>query len=463
MLAQMSLYAIVDIETTGGYSAHHRITEIAIYHHDGHRITDQYRTLINPGRKIPTYITGLTGISYEMVKEAPRFADVAREIFGWLDDRIFVAHNAHFDYSFLKKEFELAGISWNTKKLCTVRLSRKLLPGLPSYSLGRLAGSLGIAIPDRHRAGGDAFATAKIFELLLRKDGEGAIARSLKRASRETILPPNLAVSDFERLPDKAGVYYFHNAQGQVIYVGKAINIRKRIAGHFAGEAREWSRSNIRNEIHRISYELTGNELIALILEAQEIRRLWPRYNQAQKYKTEEWGIYDYQDRNGYLRFCVNTVQRGAKPLITFSSKGDAWNFLWEKAREFDLCPKLSGLQIARGLCFSHQSGTCRGACLGVEAVQIYNCRAQGLVDSVLEAGETLALIGRGRQAEERSLVLIENGVFLGYGFYRYDAQVTDFESARGYITTSRENRIVQNLINSFLQNPRDQEVVVFG
>lgn len=456
------MYAIVDIETTGGYAEHHRVTEIAIYHHDGQQITDHYKTLINPGRKIPQFITGLTGITYEMVKEAPAFEDVAQEIFGWLSNRVFVAHNAHFDYSFLKKEFEATGLVWNTRKLCTVRLSRKIVPGLHSYSLGRLAESLGITIPDRHRAGGDALATARIFDMLLRRDTEGVIGKALKRNSGETILPPNLPRSEFEKLPARAGVYYFHNAQGQVIYVGKAINIKKRIAGHFTGEAREWNRSHIRNEIHRISYELTGNELIALILEAQEIRRLWPRYNLAQKYKTEEWGIFDYQDQNGYLRLCVNVVHRGSKPLITFLNKGDAWNFLWEKVREFDLCPKLSGLQIAKGLCFSHQSGTCKGACLGVEKVQVYNKRAQKMVESFFEAGETLALIGKGRQAEERSLVLIENGVYLGYGFYGQNVQVTDFETARTYIKSGRENRVVQNLINSFLQNPRDQKVIVF-
>src|SRR5689334_18327395 len=300
------MYAIVDIETTGGYAGYHRITEVAIYHHDGLNIVDSFRLLLNPGRSIPHFITGLTGINAEMVKDAPTFPDVADEIFSWLEGRVFVAHNAHFDYSFLKKEFEDAGINWSTKKLCTVRLSRKIIPGLRSYSLGRLAESLGISIIDRHRAGGDAEATAKIFDVLLKRDSEGAIAKALKRNSGETMLPPNLPRTEFDKLPAKPGVYYFHDAKGKVIYVGKAINIKKRIAGHFTGDAREWNRSNIRNEIHQISYELTGTELIALLLEAQEIQRLWPRYNLAQKYKVEEWGIFDYEDRNGHIRFSIN-------------------------------------------------------------------------------------------------------------------------------------------------------------
>ncbi len=457
------MYAIVDIETTGGYAASHRITEIAIYHHDGVTITDHYRSLINPGRSIPHFITGLTGIDYEMVKEAPAFADIAKEVHGWLDGRVFVAHNAHFDYSFLKKEFEDVGIAWNTKKLCTVRLSRKIIPGLHSYGLGRLAESLGVEIHDRHRAGGDAFATAKIFDLLLKRDNGGVIEKALRRNSGETILPPNLAKEEFESLPAKPGVYYFLDAHSQVIYVGKAINIKKRIAGHFTGEAREWNRSNIRNEIHHITYELTGSELIALIFESQEIRRLWPKYNLAQKFKAEEWGIFDYEDRNGYLRFCVNTVTKGSKALITFSSKGDAWNFWWEKVKEFDLCPKLSGLQLAKGLCFSFQSGTCHGACQGVESVKKYNRRAQKAVDSFHEQGDSLAIIGRGRSATENSLVLLEGGNYMGFGFFDRHEKIEDFESARNFIKAGKDNRTVQNLINSFLVNPKGAEVIIFN
>jgi DNA polymerase III subunit epsilon len=456
------MYAIVDIETTGGYADNHRITELAIYHHDGISITDTYHTLINPGRKIPHFITGLTGITSRMVENAPLFEEIADEIHEWLKGRVFVAHNAHFDYSFLKKEFDGVGLNWQTKKLCTVRLGRKIIPGLESYSLGRLAESLGIPVPDRHRASGDAHATAKIFSILLQRDTTGVIVKALKRNSGETILPPNLPKEDFDRLPAKAGVYYFLDCHGKVIYVGKALNIKKRIAGHFTGEAREWNRSNIRNEIHHITYELTGSELIALILESQEIRRLWPKYNLAQKHKAEEWGVYDYEDRNGYLRFCVNVINKGAKPLITFASKGDAWSFMWEKVKEFSLCPKLSGLQLAKGLCFSHQSGACRGACQGIETVKKYNKRAQKSIDSFFEAGESVAIIGQGRKEEEKSLVLIEKGSYVGFGFLPKEETIGSLESARNFIKPSKDNRIVQNLVNSYLLHPRGAQVVAF-
>lgn len=457
------MYAIVDIETTGGYAENHRITEIAIVYHDGILPGKTFRTLINPERLIPSYITGLTGITNEMVLNAPRFEEVAAEIFDALNGKIFVAHNAHFDYSFLKKEFEQVGFVWQTKKLCTVRLSRKIIPGLRSYSLGSISESLGIKIANRHRASGDAEATVKVFDILLRRDTDGHIAKALKRNSGETILPPNLPKEDFDTLPAKPGVYYFLNARGNVIYVGKAANIKKRIAGHFSGDAREWSRQNIRNEIHRIRFELTGNEMIALIFESQEIRRLWPKYNQAQKYRVEEWGIYSYEDRNGYQRFSVNIVMRGSQPLVRLSSKGDAWNFLWEKVRTYELCPKLCGLQTTKGLCFQHQTGECHGACQEIESPKKYNKRIFKMLEAMQHKGKSLAILGKGRVQHEKSLILIKEGVYIGHGFIDRKAAFKSLSEAQAFIRAGVETPTVHNLISSYLANSALTDVVEFG
>jgi DNA polymerase-3 subunit epsilon len=457
------MYAIVDIETTGGYADNHRITEIAIYHHNGVEITDHFYTLVNPGRKIPFFISGLTGITSEMVLEAPPFEEVAEDILRLVEDRVFVAHNAHFDYSFLKKEFEQAGIAWQARKLCTVRLSRKIVPGLRSYSLGSLAASLGIKITNRHRAGGDAEATAEIFSQLLQRDKDGYISRSLKRNSGETILPPNLSKEEFDILPARPGVYYFLNARGQVIYVGKANNLKKRIAGHFTGDAREWNRSKIRNEIHHIRYELTGSELVSLIVESQEIRRLWPKYNLAQKYKVEEWGVFSYEDQGGYRRFSVNKVTRGAKPLIKFSTKGDAWNSLWEKVHAFELCPKLSGLQLNRSLCFGYQAGECKGACSGKEKPSRYNRRAAKAVKSFRNNSASAAIVGKGRNRNENSIVLVDKGKFAGYGFVSKKKKVNSVRSLKKFMKNGVETSTVQNLVNSYLLNPRGAKVVFFN
>jgi len=457
------VYAIVDIETTGGYADNHRMTEIAIIHHDGMQVTGRFQSLINPGRRVPLFITGLTGITNDMVMEAPTFAEIAGEIFQQLKEKIFVAHNAHFDYSFLKKELDEAGIQWSSKKLCTVKLSRKIIPGLDSYSLGRLAESLGISIQDRHRAGGDADATARIFDLLLKRDDKGVITKALKRNSGEATLPPNLSKKEFDSLPASPGVYYFCDDKGQVIYVGKAINIRKRIAGHFSGEASEWNRSNIRNEIHHIRYTLTGNELIALILEAQEIRNLWPRYNLAQKSRVERWGILDYYDMNGYRRFVVNAVNKHSRPILSFPNKSEAWSYLWTKVKEHGLCPKLSGLQTAKGPCYAHQSGTCGGACEGKETVDVYNHRTQTMVDTLNPDALSAVILDKGRTTDEQSVVLIEGGQYIGFGFAPARTSFVTLEDARPYVSVSKENRIAQNLIQSVLQHPGDRRVVALG
>jgi DNA polymerase-3 subunit epsilon len=197
-------------------------------------------------------------------------------------------------------------------------------------------------------------------------------------------------------------------------------------------------------------------------LESQEIRRLWPKYNQAQKYKVEEWGIFDYEDRNGYLRFSVNMITRGSRPLMRFSSKGETWNFLWEKVRDFDLCPKLCGLQVAKGLCFDYQTGECHGACMGIESVKKYNKRVLKAIHAFKESAETVAIVGKGRSLGEQSIVLVENGNYIGYGFFGQDASIADFETAKTFVSPSKETPTVQNLINSYLNNPRGAELIVF-
>ncbi|MFM8347188.1 MAG: exonuclease domain-containing protein [Bacteroidota bacterium] len=456
------MYAIVDIETTGGHAGNHRITEVAILHHDGRRVTDRYKTLINPERDIPPFITALTGIDADMVKDAPLFGEIAEELLERLQDRVFVAHNAQFDYGFLKREFEQAGLQWNTRRLCTVRLSRKIIPGLRSYSLGQLSDHLSVRISGRHRAWGDAEATARIFSILHERDTAGEIEKALKRNSGDMVLPPNLSREVFDQLPHAAGVYYFHDARGKVIYVGKARDIRKRIAGHFTGIATEWNRSNIRSQIHHISFERTGNELVALIHEALEIQRLWPKFNLAQKGKAEVWGIFDYTDRAGFIRFSLNPVARGTSPLFTAASKGDVWNTMWELVREYELCPRLSGLQKTDAACHSHTIGECRGACAGKEKPAAYNKRATKAIAAMKETGETYAIIGEGRDGGEHSVVLVKEGRFTGFGFMPADAAVSTLEEAEQYIKPVRENRLVNGLVASWVENGSGGEVITF-
>lgn len=446
------MYAIVDIETTGGYAGKSRMTEIAIFIHDGERVVDTYQTLINPQQTVPAFITGLTGITQNMVDTAPTFEEVADEIHSILKDKIFVAHNVSFDYSFVKNELEGAGFLFDNKKLCTVRLSRKIIPGKRSYSLGNLCEQLGIRISDRHRAAGDAEATVKLFELLL-KNGQEAIEETLNKKSKETNLPPNLPKEEFLELPEEPGVYYFIDARGEVIYVGKAINIKKRITGHFSGTAKDKRNQYIRNEIHHIGYELTGNELIALIFESQEIKRIWPKYNQSQKVVNRQFSIYKYEDRLGYWRFNVGKMVSAMQPLVNFNSHGEAWHFLIEKVREYELCPKLAGIHHSIGACHDVEHNLCKGACVEKEPNYEYNKRVEEAIGNFVEKEKSIAILGAGRNDDEASIILVEEGVYQGFGFCDYNVKLQRLEDVKMIINQYKTTNEIDNYIQSYLNS----------
>ena len=446
------MYAIVDIETTGGFAGKSKITEVAVFIHDGEQIVDRYETLVNPQQVVPPYITGLTGISQQMVDDAPLFAEIAEELYALLENKIFVAHNVHFDYSFLKKAFEQEGYIFANKKLCTVRLSRQIIPGHRSYSLGNLCEALGIGIENRHRAAGDAHATAILFSQLLRQDPD-SVRAALKHNSKETTLPPHLPKSEYLELPELPGVYYFIDQRGEVIYVGKAVNIKKRITSHFSGSSKNSRNQRIRNEIHHITYELTGNELVALVLESQEIKRLWPKYNRSQKHPANQWGIYQYEDREGYRRLQVSKRVKGAPPLISFSSHADGFHYLMNKVKEYELCPKLSGIQKTDAACFDVALGTCYGACCGDEHPDIYNPRVEEAIESFHEADRSFAIIGEGRNEDELSVILVEEGTYQGFGFCDREVSVSHLHEVKLLITSYKSTVEIDHYIESYIHS----------
>jgi len=454
-------FTVVDVETTGGTARSHKIIEIAIVTVKDGRIVDHYSTLVNPQKAIPTFITSLTGISDGMVETAPVFLDIADKILELTENRIFVAHNVNFDYSFLKQEFNLLGKRFDRKKLCTVRLAKKIFPGFRSYSLGSLSSQLAIKINDRHRALGDALATAKVLELLIKNDADHFIDFSLKKTSREATLPANISRQEFEKLPEKTGVYYFHDHKGKVVYVGKAKNIKNRILGHFTGESSNGKRL-FHEKIHNISYELTGNELIALLLESREIKRHWPEYNRAQKYTSANYGLYQYTDRLGYERFTLSRIQKGSKAITNFKSLQEGRNFLNDWTKKFKLCPKLSGLQKASGACFDHTLGICDGACNGEISAGVYKARVEHALENLKEDKKTFAIIGHGRDSREKSLVLVENGIYLGHGFSDSDLPASSFEELKDRITPFSDNHDIQNILHVHLRKSNEDEVIYF-
>ncbi len=444
----MQKFAIVDIETTGSYAGAHDITEIAIIIHDTQKVIDSFSTLINPEANVSPFVTRLTGITNEMLRGAPKFHEVAKQIWNMTDDAIFVAHSVNFDYTFIREAFKSLGADFRRKKLCTVRLSRKLFPGHTSYSLGNICSSLGIAIEDRHRAMGDAAATVKLFELCLSHDKEGIIHQALKKNSKEALLPPNLSKEVFDSLPEKTGVYYFHDEKGKVIYVGKAINIKSRIYSHFTGNGT--TRLAFKAAIANITYTICGTELIALLLESDEIKRLYPIYNAAQKRDRGNYILTEYFDNKGVHHIVFARNHRSLSALTTFRSFDEARNFMHAFIEQYELCPKYCGMQSSLGACFDYQVKKCKGVCNGAEDIESYNKRVAVALGSFDESRETKLIVDEGREWNEKSVVLIEQGIYQGFGYFESTIKIDSIEKAKEIIRPLKHNADIQRILNAW-------------
>jgi DNA polymerase III subunit epsilon len=298
-LTKSTKYAIIDVETTCGSAERERITEIAIVLHDGENILDTFTSLVNPERAIPYNITQITGITQEMVENAPKFYEIAKKIVEITQDAVFVAHNVRFDYGFVREEFRRLGYTFVRKQLCTVRLSRQAFPNLGSYSLGNLIQHFNIQVEARHRALADTLATTYIFQRILDlENGKTVTSDMINRGIKEANLPKNITLDRLHDLPELCGVYYMYDEVGKIVYIGKSINIQKRMFEHFADKTEKGLK--LFNSVHDIHYEVTGSELIALLLESAEIKKHLPRINRAQKKVYFPYIIFQYKDENGY-------------------------------------------------------------------------------------------------------------------------------------------------------------------
>jgi DNA polymerase-3 subunit epsilon len=426
------MYAIVDIETTGGHAAGNDITEIAIILHDGREVTGTYQTLIKPSVSIPYFIQSLTGINHHMVENAPSFKEVAGDIFERLEGRVFVAHNVNFDYSFVKHHLAAHGFDLSARKLCTVRLSRKVFPALPSYSLGNLCRHFNIIIENRHRAGGDAAATARLFDHILNNNGEAHIRESLKKNSREQSLPAHLPKKEVEQLPYTPGVYYFHDEKGKVIYVGKARNIKFRVSSHFTHNGTGRQRQEFLRNIHSVTYQECGTELMAFIMENIEIRKLWPKYNSSQKTFIPSFGLYMYEDMSGTYHLIIEKNKPNLKPLYTFNSMIEGSRLLNQLIAKFSLDNIDSN----------------------------YNHRVLEATDYLEKLLPTFAVMDDRSDAEGRSCILIEKGRFYGMGYMPNDAAVYSAEELKSYLQVYPENDYIRGLVYQYVQKRPEKKLV---
>ncbi len=456
------MYAIIDIETTGGSPVSERITEIAIVIHDGEKTINEFVSLINPEKKIPYYITNLTGISNAMVAESPRFFEIAKEIVEITSGCIFVAHNVSFDYQFIHNEFKRLGYDYARKKLCTVQLSRRLIPGLPSYSLGKICRQLNIEINGRHRAAGDAYATVQLFEHLLSLSCQNERVVSELPDLDKKDLHPNLSPDLITNLPEKTGVYYFYNEKGDLTYIGKSKNIRTRVLSHFRNFSSKKA-IDMRNSIADISYELTGSELIALLKESHEIKLDKPRYNRAQRRTLNQYGLYHYRDSNGYDCYTIaRNAGRVGTPVSSFSTQRAGKAFLQRMVDKYRLCQKLCGLYPAAGSCFHYEISECDGACIGKESPESYNQRARNVIDEHSFNHQSFFILDKGRAAGEIAVVMINCGKYAGYGYIDEEYYAGNIENLKACIEFYSDNRDVQQIIRLYLKNNIQCKILPF-
>lgn len=453
------MYCILDIETTGGQFNEEGITEIAIYKFDGHEVVDQFISLVNPEIPIQPFVVKLTGINNAMLRSAPKFFEVAKRIIEITEDCIVVAHNAAFDYRILRTEFTRLGYDFKRPTLCTVELSKKLIPDQPSYSLGKLVRALGIPMADRHRASGDAMATVKLFKLLLSKDSEKEILKSLVKTEIKSGMSPKL-LDIVEALPTKTGIYYIHNENGDLIYIGKSKNIKKRVNQHFTGSSSKSKK--IQREVFAVTYEETGSELIALLKESEEIKINKPIYNRAQRKSIFQWALYEVLTNDGYLSLQLHKADGRKKEITSFASIQEGKNYLFKITEKFQLCQKINGLYETQNSCFQFKIKECNGACIQAEAPEIYNARVEVYLEEAQFGNQTLVVIDRGRRTEERSAVLIENGIYKGYCFYDLNYQIMNIDILKNLIIPMQNNRDTRTIIQGYLRKNKVLKVLKF-
>ncbi|HFA49021.1 MAG TPA: DNA polymerase III subunit epsilon [Bacteroidetes bacterium] len=461
------IFAIIDIETTGGRAATEKITEIAIVLHDGQKIIGQYETLINPERHIPYGITELTGITDEMVADAPKFYEVAKKIVEMTEGAVFVAHNVRFDYSFVQEEFRRLGYTYTRKKLCTVRLSRKTFPGLPSYSLGNLIRHFKLNVGARHRAMGDTMATVDLFERILAAEKtEENISEMINLGVRESLLPKSFSMEKIHALPEACGVYYFHDEKGDVVYVGKSLNIKKRVAEHFAVKTEKARK--LQAAVHDVSYEITGSELAALLYESHEIKRLRPSINRAQKTRQFPYVIHAFENSDGYLCFEVKKenlkTRKALRVVASYPKQANAKSWLRNVQKQYQLCLRHCHLEIKNGPCFDYHLSNCFGACIGEEAPEDYNERANEAMEALDEnfLQPNFFLIDKGRNENESTVILVEEGEYRGFGYAELNELNGQVEELRDVVKFYENNPEVMRILQGFIAKGKGLKMLPF-
>lgn len=443
------IFSIIDVETTG--YPKNKITDISIFSTDGKSIIKEFHSLVNPSTTIPRNITRLTGISDETVKDAPKFFEIAKQVLDNTKDSIFVAHNVNFDFNVIKNEYKELGYSFKRKKLCTVKLSRKIIPGYKSYSLGKLCADLKIPIHGRHRAKGDAFATFKLFKLLFEKSNGNLIENEIY--NKQLTVSKYLYEKDLDYLPNEIGVYYFWNNDNKIIYVGKSIKIKDRVISHFRNSSKK--EIKLCQEATKVTYTITGSDLIAQLLESAEIKKHYPIFNRKQKRIGENYALTYFTNNVGIIELKIDYLKRVTNPLITYEGSKKAKDHLKYIVETNQFCLKYCDLEKGKNSCFYFQIKKCLGICCNKESNGEYNKRVLKFIMATQPKKLNESLFTSGRNRKEIGFVFIENGVYKGFGFIPKKSRFRDNEYLKKKLIKQNDNRDARRIIRSYVKNEK--------
>ncbi len=429
-------FAVVDIETTGLFHQGHDITEIAVVHIEDGTSSLAFHSLIYTTKLISSQISGLTGISNKDTNQAPRFAEIVPELLRALEGRIFVAHNVNFDYQFLKANLEKEGISFSARRLCTMRMAKKVLPDLHSYKLVTLCNHFAVVNAAMHRADGDAWAATNVLLHLMELDNGDVLKELLSQKNRNAILPPGISKEMVDLLPESSGVYYFYNDREELIYIGKAKNLKKRVLSHFTSSGSSRKKQIFQRDVSRFDYQKTENEYEALLVEDREIKAHWPALNVAQKYRASSFAILPYHNRINQMRFGIVKTKYRKEALGWFTSSSSA---------RFWLQGQLAGRMInpKRGGFFSSQTQE-------EELQDDHQAVDEFISEQQLLMNSSYALLVVENE-KDNVYVAVINGKYRGYGRLEKETQVNK-ESILDALTQAPDSlsarAVIQRMMN---------------
>lgn len=447
------MYAVVDIETTGGSPAIDRIAEIAIIVFDGSKIVEEFSTLINPCRAIDPWVVKLTGITQEMVKNAPLFEEVHQKILQLIQGKIFTAHNVKFDFGMVRKEFKRIGIDFTAKQLDTVSLSRKVLPGFQSYSLGKLCENIGIKIEDRHRALGDAAATVKLLELLLATDVESKFLHiELRDGLDISKLPPQINHNEIEMLPDEPGIFYFKNQIGEVIFFEGSKSVRKKVIQEFSKIGESPQKTSLLQQVHSIDYELTGSELIAKLVALEKEQERNAFAGKATRETQPAFGIFITEDAEGVKQLKVLPLAAGSgESALRFATKNAAMRVLQKITGDNNIYGHYAMLKRLK----EKQGDT-------EKLKKLLNEKIENAVKRYLFRSTNFFIIGEGIHPDESSVVWVENNEYKGMGFFYKEVLEPTVENLKTIIKPAKHSTEAQKIIRQYLKKTKTQGIMIY-